>query len=242
VSLAGLHHVTCVCSDAQRTLDFYRDRLGFSLVKKTVNFDDPHSYHLYFGDEVGSPGTLITFFEWPRAEPGRLGRGTLESIGLETPNAGEETELQDPDGLRLRLFPAEAVRLRDVVVIGNPDLYAGVVAPEAPLQFAEPVEEAALIGAGTTHHIAWRTADDAEERDWLERLTEVGLRPTDIQDRKYFRSIYFRMPDGMLIEIATDGPGFLVDEPAESLGQGLSLPPWLEPERETLERELAPID
>jgi len=241
VQLAGLHHVTCVCSDAQQTLDFYR-QFGFALVKKTVNFDDPHSYHLYFGDEVGSPGSLITFFEWPRADHGRLGRGTLESVGLTTPNVSEEVEAQDPDGLRLRLYPGEQAGLHDVVVIGNPDLYAGVFAEDAPLSFAEPVEEPALIGAGTTHHIAWRVADDVEEQTWLDRLTEVGLRPTPVQDRKYFQSVYFRMPDGMLIEIATDGPGFLVDEPAESLGEGLSLPPWLEPERETLERELTPID
>jgi glyoxalase family protein len=241
VQLAGLHHVTCVCSDAQQTLDFYR-QFGFALVKKTVNFDDPHSYHLYFGDDVGSPGSLITFFEWPRADHGRLGRGTLESVGLTTPNVSEEVEAQDPDGLRLRLYPGEQAGLHDVVVIGNPDLYAGVFAEDAPLSFAEPVEEPALIGAGTTHHIAWRVADDVEEQTWLDRLTEVGLRPTPVQDRKYFQSVYFRMPDGMLIEIATDGPGFLVDEPAESLGEGLSLPPWLEPERETLERELTPID
>jgi glyoxalase family protein len=241
MELAGLHHVTCVCSDAQRTLDFYRD-LGFTLVKKTVNFDDPHSYHLYFGDETGSPGTLITFFEWPRAEAGRLGRGTLESLGLETPLADEERELEDPDGLQLRLYPGEAPRLRDVALIGNPDLYAGLFAEEAPLQFAEPLEEPALIGAGTTHHIAWRVRDDAEQQAWLERLGELGLRPTPVQDRKYFQSVYFRMPDGILVEIATDGPGFLVDEPRESLGLGLSLPPWLEPERETLERELTPID
>ncbi len=241
MQLAGLHHVTCVCSDAQQTLDFYRG-LGFTLVKKTVNFDDPHSYHLYFGDETGSPGSLLTFFEWPRAEPGRLGRGTLESIAVETPNVQDEVELTDPDGLRLRLFPGERVRLHDVVAIGNPDLYAGLFSPDAPLHFAEPVEEAALIGAGTTHHIAWRVADDAGEEAWLERLTELGLRPTPVQDRKYFRSVYFRMPDGVLIEIATDGPGFMVDEPKESLGQGLSLPPWLEPERETLERELTPIE
>jgi glyoxalase family protein len=241
MQLTGLHHVTCVCADAQRTLDFYRDRLGFSLVKKTVNFDDPHSYHLYFGDEVGSPGTLITFFEWPRADVGRLGRGTLESIGLETPSVTEESEGEDPDGLRLRLYPAEKPRVRDVVAIGNPDLYAGLFADDAPLHFAEPTEEVALIGAGTTHHIAWRARDDAEENAWFERLSEVGLRPTEMQDRKYFRSIYFRMPDGILIEIATDVPGFLVDEPAESLGQALSLPPWLEEERETLERELTPI-
>jgi glyoxalase family protein len=241
MQLAGLHHVTCVCSNAQQTLDFYRDTLRFSLVKKTVNFDDPHSYHLYFGDEVGRPGSLITFFEWPRADRGRLGRGTLESIGLETPTVAEETELQDPDGLRLRLYPGEAPRLRDVAVIGNPDLYAGLFSTDAPLAFAEPMDEPALIGAGTTHHIAWRTPDDAAEAAWRERLDELGLRPTPVQDRKYFRSVYFRMPDGVLIEIATDDPGFLVDEDEATLGRGLSLPPWLEPERETLERELAPI-
>jgi glyoxalase family protein len=239
--LAGLHHVTCVCSDAQRTLDFYRG-LGLTLVKKTVNFDDPHSYHLYFGDAVGRPGTLITFFEWPRSEPGRLGRGTLESIGFETPHVTEAVELQDPDGLRLRVEPGETPRLRDVAVIGNPDLYAGLFDEDAPLSFAEPMEDAALIGPGTTHHIAWRVAGDDEQAAWLERLSELGLRPTNVQDRKYFRSVYFRMPDGVLIEIATDEPGFLVDEPEETLGQGLSLPPWLEGERETLERELTPIE
>jgi glyoxalase family protein len=240
VQLAGLHHVTCVCSNAQRTLDFYRG-LGFTLVKKTVNFDDPHSYHLYFGDDVGTPGTVITFFEWPRAEPGRLGRGTLASVGLGTPAVGVERDETDPDGLLLRLYPAESVSLYDVEVIGNADLYAGLFAADAPLRFAAPVEEPALIGAGTTHHIAWRIETGDDEQVWLDRLTEVGLRPTPIQDRKYFRSVYFRMPDGVLIEIATDDPGFLVDEPRESLGEGLSLPPWLEPERGTLERELEPI-
>jgi glyoxalase family protein len=239
--LASLHHVTCVCSDAQRTADFYRDEVGFSLVKKTVNFDDPHSYHLYFGDETASPGTLLTFFEWPRAGRGRLGRGTFESIGLVSPVTGSEWELEDPDGLRLRLYPGERAALADVVALGNPALYAGLVEPEAPLSFAAPTEETALIGAGTTHHIAWRAADDAEQAAWLARLVELGLRPTGVQDRKYFRSIYFRMPDGILLEIATDGPGFLVDEPLETLGRGLSLPPWLEPDRATLERELTPI-
>jgi glyoxalase family protein len=241
VLLAALHHVTCVCSDAQRTVDFYRDELGFSLVKKTVNFDDPHSYHLYFGDDAGAPGTLITFFEWPRADAGRLGRGTLESIGLVSPLFAAETLTEDPDGLRLRLYPGEQPALRDVAAYGNPDLYAGLFADDAPLHFADPIEEAALIGAGTTHHIAWRAKSDEEQAAWHERLTELGLRPTEILDRKYFRSVYFRMPDGILIEIATDTPGFLVDEPVETLGQGLSLPPWLEDERPTLERELAPI-
>jgi glyoxalase family protein len=241
VLLTRLHHVTCVCSNAQRTVDFYRDELGFTLVKKTVNFDDPHSYHLYFGDDVGAAGTLMTFFEWPRAGRGRLGRGTMESIGFETPTVDDEHEVEDPDGLRLRLYPGTAPALRDVVAFGNPDLYAGLFTDDAPLHFAEPVEEAALIGPGTTHHIAWAAADDDEQQAWFDRLTELGLRPTPVQDRKYFRSVYFRMPDGVLIEIATEGPGFLVDEPRDTLGQGLALPPWLESERTTLERELTPI-
>jgi glyoxalase family protein len=239
VQLAGLHHVTCVCSDAQQTLDFYRDTLSFSLVKKTVNFDDPHSYHLYFGDENGSPGSLITFFEWPRAEKGRLGRGTLKSIGLVTPTVSDETADVDPDGLELRLYPGETPALHDVEVIGNPDLYAGLFSADSALQFAAPMEAPALIGAGTTHHIAWRVSGDEEEASWLGQLQELGLRPTAVQDRKYFRSIYFRLPDGVLIEIATDPPGFRVDE--EQLGSQLCLPEWLEPERETLERELTPI-
>jgi glyoxalase family protein len=241
VALAGLHHVTCVCSDAQRTTDFYRDELGFTLVKKTVNFDDPHSYHLYFGDETGSPGSLMTFFEWPRADRGRLGMGTLQSIGLVSPAVSSEQELEDPDGLRLRVVPGDRARLRDVVAYGNPDLYGGLLDADAPITFAPPVEETALIGAGITHHIAWRAADDAEQAAWGERLSELGLRPTAQQERKYFRSIYFRMPDAILLEIATDGPGFLIDETPTRLGQILSLPPWLEGERETLERELVPI-
>jgi glyoxalase family protein len=238
--LGGLHHVTCVCSDAARTAEFYRD-LGFTLVKKTVNFDDPHSYHLYFGDATGTPGSLITFFEWPRAERGRIGRGTLESIGLYTPVVDGEHITDDPDGLRLRLYGGEQPGLRDVVAVGNPDLYAGLFEANGPLSFAEPSDEVALIGAGTTHHIAFRVPDDAAQRAWFERLVDLGLRPTPVQDRTYFRSIYFRMPDGILVEIATDVPGFLVDEPLETLGLGLSLPPWLEEERATLERELIPI-
>jgi glyoxalase family protein len=241
VQLRLLHHVTCVCSDAQRTTDFYRDELGFSLVKKTVNFDDPHSYHLYFGDPTGSPGSLITFFEWPRADPGRIGRGTLESIGLLTPAVAVEQEAEDPDGIRLRLYPGDQPGLHDVVALGNPDLYPGLFDEEAPLSFGEPVEEAALLGAGTTHHVAWRTVGEAHQRMWLDRLNELGLRPSPQQDQTYFASVYFRMPDGLLVEIATDGPGFLVDETPASLGCRLALPSWLEAERETLERELAPI-
>ena len=241
MSLTALHHVTCVCSDARRTVEYYRDALGFSLVKKTVNFDDPHSYHLYFGDEVGSPGTLLTFYEWPRADAGRMGRGTLESIGLYTPMVIEECEAEDPDGLALRLYPREKPGLRDVVAVGNAALYGGLFDTEAPLRFGVPVEETALIGPGTAHHMAWRNTDDADQLAWFQRLVELGLRPTPAQSQKYFHSFYFRMPDGILVELCTDGPGFLVDEPLETLGEKLSLPDRLEAERATLERELTPL-
>src|SRR3954463_12576433 len=165
MQLERLHHVTCVGADAQRTLDFYRE-LGFTLVKKTVNFDDPHSYHLYFGDETGAPGTLLTFFEWTPADRGLRGLGAFESIGLRTPSVSEESEAEDPDGLRLRLYPGRVPGLHDVVAIGNPDLYAGGVPEGAPRRFAEPAEETALLGAGTTHHVAWRAADDADQQVW----------------------------------------------------------------------------
>ena len=236
-----MHHVTCVCSDAARTVEFYRDRLGFRLVKKTVNFDDPKSYHLYFGDETGAPGTLLTFFEWPSAGRGRVGRGVVDTVGLVTPAVDEVTRLEDPDGLELELHPGEAPGLQHVVANGNPDIYAGLVAADAPFRFGEPNDELGLVGAGITHHVAWRAADQEEQLRWQHHLLELGLRPTQVMDRKYFRSVYFRMPDGILFEIATDGPGFAVDEPAESLGTALALPEWLEPERAELERELQPI-
>ena len=241
MELARLHHVTCVCADAVRTLDFYRDRLGFRLVKKTVNFDDPTSYHLYLGDETGAPGSLLTFFEWPDAGRGRVGRGVVDTVALAVPGLDEATALEDPDGLRLELRPGKRPGLDHVVVNGNPDVYSGLVAADAPLRFGEPLAELGLVGAGITHHVAWRAADEAEQRAWQEHLRGLGLRPTETMDRTYFRSIYFRMPDGILFEIATDGAGFAVDEPADGLGSALALPDWLEPRREELEGGLRPI-
>src|SRR4051794_26999492 len=133
MQLTALHHVTCVCSDAVRTAEFYRG-LGFRLVKKTVNFDDPKSYHLYFGDESAAPGSLITFFEWPRAEPGRPGRGVVCKVALVAPTVSEVQRLEDPDGLTIELHPGERPGLDHVVLDGNPDLYAGLVAPDAPVR------------------------------------------------------------------------------------------------------------
>jgi glyoxalase family protein len=241
VQLASLHHVTCVCADAGRTARFYRDELGFRLVKKTVNFDDPKSYHLYLGDEAGAPGTLITFFEWPGAEPGTLGRGMVDTIALVSPRTDEVRRLEDPDGLKLELHPGERPGLDHVVVNGNADLYAGLVAPDAPLRFTGPDEEPGEVGAGTTHHIAWRARDMDELNAWLLHANGLGLSPTEVRDRKYFQSVYFRMPDGLLIEIATEGPGWTVDEDAATLGESLALPDWLEERRGELEQSLRPL-
>jgi glyoxalase family protein len=239
-ALDGLHHVTAVCADAQRTVDFYRKH-GLELVKKTVNFDDPGSYHLYFGDEQGRPGTLLTFFEWPGARRGRLGAGTLASLEIATPGAEEPRVLEDPDGLRLELVPGERVEVRSITAFGDPALYEGLLEDGAPIRFREPPGQPAVVSAGIVHHHAWRMVDQEEQLAWREKLEDLGLRPTPVYDRKYFRSVYFRMPDGLLLELATDGPGFAVDEPQESLGEVLALPEWLEPERPQLERVLAPI-
>jgi glyoxalase family protein len=238
--LDALHHVTAVCSDARRTVGFYRGH-GLELVKKTVNFDDPGSYHLYFGDDRGRPGTLLTFFEWPGARRGRLGAGTLASLEFATPSLKEPTWLEDPDGLRLELVPGERVELRSLTALGDAGLYEELLAGGAPVRFRDPPAEAAVVSAGIVHHHAWRMADEDEQLVWRERLLALGLRPTQVYDRKYFRSIYFRMPDGLLLELATDGPGFGVDEPPEALGEALSLPDWLEAERSAIEESLAPI-
>ena len=238
--LHRLHHVTAICSDAQRTVAFYRDELGFRLVKKTVNFDDPGSYHLYFGDDTGLPGTLITFFEWPGAQPGRPGRGTTTAIRLHAPGA-TPGQVDDPDGLRLELIEAERPGLVDVSVYGKQEFYAELLGDDAPLRFVEPPPQATFWGPGVTHHIAWRVADEEEQAAWRERLLSLGLRPTEVLDRKYFRSVYFRLPDGVLFELATVGPGFSVDEPADDLGETLALPGWLEGDREAIEQHLVPI-
>lgn len=238
--LDTLHHVTAICSDATRTVDFYRG-IGFQLVKKTVNFDDPGSYHLYFGDELGRPGTLLTFFEWPDTARGRLGRGAVASVALSTPAVEEPQEVEDPDGLHLELHPGGRAALLGVRAFGEPSLYEDLLAADSQLHFAFGAAGNAVIGVGSVHHIAWRMADAAEQLAWRERVAAIGLRPTPVNDRKYFQSIYFRMPDGILFELATDPPGFTVDEPPERLGEFLSLPDWLESERPTIERILTPI-
>ncbi|RFC64472.1 ring-cleaving dioxygenase [Fulvimarina endophytica] len=309
MSTHGIHHVTAIAGPASRNLDFYTRVLGMRLVKKTVNFDDPGSYHLYYGDEAGSPGTILTFFPWEHAAPGRLGVGETQETVLRVPEASigwwaqrlietgidhdkpvkrfGETVLafRDPDGMRLALaavpgaeaepgysdgsVPAEhAIRgfhsvsllleeleptaailtgvfgferaaseesVTRFVVSDNPK--GGIVDIRAVGGFLKP-----RFGAGSVHHIAFRAADDAEEARMVKVLAEDhGIRTTEQKDRNYFRSVYFREPGHVLFEIATDVPGFAVDEPADRLGEELKLPGGLEARRAEIEAVLPPL-
>jgi len=178
----GLHHVTAIASDPQRNVDFYTRVLGLRLVKRTVNFDAPDSWHLYYGDERGRPASLLTFFPWPDVP-----RGALVDV-----TAGASTR--------------------------------------------------GLQAGGTVHHVAYRAPDLATMQTWRRTVSEAGVSVTEILDRQYFRSIYFREPGGVLFEIATDAPGFDIDEPLLELGRSLRLPPWLEPSREQIEAALPPLE
>jgi len=257
--LLGFHHVTAFAGDAQRNLDFYTRCVGLRLVKRTVNYDDPATYHFYFGDDAGSPGSLLTFFPWPTAPAGRSGTGQAIDLRFATPSADRlGHDAKDPAGLSLTLLPAERPKIESITLrvadgdrsgrflaetlgfkaVGKDrfDLAGSIIKiEEAPDM--EPVK----LSAGMIHHIAFRVADDSTQRQWREILKGAGVRATRVIDRQYFHSIYFREPGGVLFEIATDGPGFLIDEPVDSLGGELKLPPWLEPIRESVVRRLPPL-
>ncbi|MHA7179726.1 ring-cleaving dioxygenase [Arthrobacter sp. MDB2-24] len=305
----GLHHVTAIAGDPQRNIDFYIKGLGLRLVKKTVNFDDPGTYHLYYGDESGRPGSLLTFFPWQGIRRGRVGsgqstttafsvpQGTLgwwqehfKALGVESSisRASSEEErlsLRDPDGLQIDLVassisdprnpwdsasvPAQyAVRGQhsSVLTVQDPtrtletlthDLGMTVLAEKdgryrlsthsgEPGTVVDVVTdsrgERGLVAGGTVHHIAFRVPDQATQEVWRQELAERGYGVTAILDRQYFTSIYFREPGGTLLEIATDTPGFDIDEPLLELGRSLKLPPWLEPNREAIAHSVAKID
>lgn len=306
---SGLHHVTAIGGDPQRNVDFYLRTLGLRLVKTTVNFDDPGTYHLYYGDESGKPGTLLTFFPWRGAPRGRIGTGQATTTSFSVPehsigwwkrhldaagvtvsevvNRDEEEALlfRDPDGLQLALVahpqedprnpwdtpmvPAEhAIRgLHSVTMsVTREDATAGMLIEGLGLSLASedrnrfrfaagdggpgalvdvvvtPNSPKGLVAAGTVHHIAWRAPDEETQAAWREELIERGVGVTSIRDRQYFRSIYFREPGGVLLEIATDQPGFAIDEPLLELGKALKLPPWLEPDRERIESSLPELE
>lgn len=287
--LSGLHHITAFAGDPRRNLDFYIGVLGLKLVKQTVNYDDPGTYHFYFGDAAGAPGTLLTFFPWPTAPAGRQGGGRAAGASFSIPaNAleawmarigsrdvktrfGENVlTLRDSAGLEIELIanapesgnPAIARLHSATLVESDPGRtakfvtemlgcrYVGEEGDRARFDLAgTPVDilAAPSLGrakptAGVVHHIAFRVSDSAAQIQWHDKLIGAGVRVTRVIDRKYFHSIYFREPGGVLFEIATDGPGFLVDEPADGLGESLQLPSWLEPLRESIERRLPRLD
>lgn len=301
--IPGLHHVTAIAADPQRTVDFYVQVLGLRLVKQTVNFDDPSAYHLYFGDDLGRPGTALTFFSWPNTRAGQPGSGQVSAVAFSAPAESlgfwrdrltaqhiahhgpvrvfdeEVLSLADPDGLLLELVahagPDERPGWQNGPLPGQYALrgFHGVTLAEndeatTPLLAGMGFERlaqagnrlrytssdgssgslvdlhllpAALpgrMGAGAVHHIAWRTPDGESQLAWRAALTAMAVPVTRVMNRVYFHSIYFREPGGMLFEIATDGPGFTVDEPASRLGSRLALPPWMEAMRRSIEVNL----
>lgn len=298
MALEGLHHVTAITGDAPRNVDFYARVLGLRLVKKTVNFDQPDVYHLYFGDERGTPGSILTFFEFPGAAPGRAGDGMVHTVqwrvaseealafwearlndeGVATQRDGDTLAFADFEGLRHELIATAvddaplAARAPDVpaehALLGFHGVRAYSARPDAStpllealgfrhdggaqwtlrgderhalLGYDEPPAERGATSAGTVHHVAWSAADDAELEAIRARAVEAGARATDIIDRQYFHSVYFREPSGVLFELASRDIGFAYDEPLESLGEALKLPPQYEARREQLERALTPL-
>jgi glyoxalase family protein len=309
MKLTGIHHLTAMASDPARNVDFYTRVLGLRLVKKTVNFDDPGTYHLYYGDRAGSPGTILTFFPWPEARKGRPGAGQVTAFAFQIPpgssgfwakrleNATGATPTHgtrfgaslllasDPDGFQIELIEVEHPRHVEAWTAAEvPDDVALHGFHSATLALWEEEPTAMLLtglmgarfagregnrvrfvlgdgpdeakidllvdlnadagsgGTGIVHHIAWRTPDDAAEAECREALVRAGFPVSPVMDRNYFHSIYYREPGGVLFEIATDPPGFAVDEPAEFLGEKLMLPDWLEPRRAILEATLPPLN
>ena len=307
-ALPGIHHLTAIAGDPQQNVDFYMGVLGLRLVKQTVNFDDPQSYHLYYGDDAGRPGTILTFYSWPGAPRGRGGAGQIGVTAFSVPAGAlsfwrerlaahgiqptmpearfddQVLAFVDPDGLPLEIIatempdtrpgwsdgpvpPAYAIRgfhaptlhvsrLEPSMQLLSTVMGCRVVAKEgarvrfamgagSPGSLVDLVERSGIpygrIGVGTAHHIAWRTPDDVQQLAWHDDLAAHGLGVTEVRDRQYFRSIYYREPGGILYEIATDQPGFAIDETPEALGTALQLPPWLETHRAQIDRALPPL-
>jgi glyoxalase family protein len=299
MALEGIHHITAITGDAPANVDFYTRVLGLRMIKKTVNFDQPDVYHLYYGDEQATPGAALTFFEYPGAPPGEAGDGMVHAIGFRVASAesldfwaerlsvfeiaaerdGDVLRFADPEGMTLELHAAEtgdeplaavdpdvptkhalqgfhSVRayaadpaasndlletlgfesLRDGAWECRGSLRGGTLHYDAPPAGSRPRQS-----GGTVHHVAWSAADDTELAQFRERVSEHRAHPTQIIDRLYFHSVYFREPSGVLFELATRDIGFDVDEPLDHLGEKLVLPPQHEHLRDELERALTPL-
>jgi len=246
MKLEGIHHVTCITGDAPGNVEFYAGELGLRMVKKTVNQDDPTVYHLFYADEKGSSGADITFFEYPGVPRGRAGDGMVHTIAFRVGSHDSLEFWQQRHRIRgfagVRAYTSQPERserlLRALGFLPGWDVrgdtrsgfYRYDPAPEQPGRQA----------AGTVHHVAF-ASQPAEHEAWRHAVIEGGGAPTPVIDRFYFKSIYFREPSGVLFEIATIGPGFTADEPFETLGRALSLPPNYERYREEVEKVLTPL-
>jgi len=308
--IKGLHHVTAVTHDAQLNVDFYRNVLGQRLVKRTVNFDAPDSYHFYFADEVGTPGSVLTFFVWPNMRRSVRGNGETATVAYNIPAGsigfwrshltGKGISLQplehrfgvdvlsfdDPDGMRIELVASDAapaIRHWETGPIPEVSALSGFhgvtlwleeIEPTAELlikqmgyTFAgreanrhrftggsgelantldilhrpvqpEDMPDEAVFGAGSVHHIAFRVPTDEMQLEYQSSLRAAGYGVTPVRDRSYFHSIYYHEPGGVLFEIATETPGFAIDEPVNTLGEALKLPEWFEATRGAIEQSL----
>jgi glyoxalase family protein len=305
--ISGIHHVTCITADVQKCVDFYVNVLGLRFIKKSINQDMPDTYHIYFGDYVGTPGTAMTFFGWPTWPQQRAGSGQVTTVSFQVPAGSlgfwsnrlkdlavdhrmvsrfdsDVLALRDADGIELELvanatddrwqpwkdgpvdvqhairgFHSVTMTLAEVGATFNlltpvmgfrvaaedgrrTRFETGAGGPHATVDVIEaPEGPEGEETVGSVHHVAWRTPDDASQKEWRGQLVTAGRNVTPVIDRWYFKSIYFREPGGVLFEIATDGPGFTVDESPENLGTTLSLPPWFQVRRDRLDEILPPI-
>ncbi|MBC9933437.1 ring-cleaving dioxygenase [Chitinophaga qingshengii] len=308
-AITGLHHITAISGNAKKNFDFYTKTMGLRFVKKTVNFDDPHTYHFYYGDKTGTPGTILTFFPWEDIMAGRRGTHMATEIGYSIPEGSIDfwqkrleaanmiynkpsskfgeiyLTFLDPDGLKIELTVAEKTDDREPWVTDaisadhalrgfhHVTLTLEDIQPTADLlvsvfgykleknlanryRFVSPAGDTANyidlveakgeprghVAGGSVHHIAFRMKDDAMQEHYREKIEAMGLHATQQLDRKYFRSVYFREPGGVLFELATDTPGFTVDEPVDQLGTHLMLPAQFEPQRAEIEQKLIKLD
>lgn len=307
--ILGLHHITAIAGEAKRNYKFYTTVLGLRLVKKTVNFDDPYTYHFYYGDKVGTPGSILTFFPWEGMQSGRRGTRQVTEIGYSVPQNSLDFWLKrfeehnvtynkvsekfgeqyltflDPDGLKFELvtsknddnrLPWETEQIsadnalkgfHNITITTNKmDATADILTKIFGYQLLEshvnrhrfvtdavetanivdlveaPGESIGHVAAGSVHHVAFRVKDDKVLMAFREKVLAAGLQITEKIDRNYFYSLYFREPGGVLFEIATDNPGFAIDESVENLGSGLKLPAQYESNREDISTRLPVLD
>jgi glyoxalase family protein len=307
--IKGLHHITAIAGNAKRNFDFYTRVLGLRLVKKTVNFDDPHTYHFYYGDKVGTPGTILTFFPWEGITTGRRGARQVTEIGYSVPQGSLDFWLKrfednnviynkpaekfgeqylsflDPDGLKIELTEPKNQDNREpwttsevteanathgfhnITITSNKiDATAKILTDVFGYKLLEqqvnryrfitdaadtaaivdlveiPSEIAGHVAGGSVHHVAFRVENEEVLMQYREKIVNIGLNITEKIDRNYFYSLYFREPGGVLFELATENPGFAVDEAVEQLGSGLKLPAQYEPIRNDIEKSLPKLD